>query len=51
MSRPFFSFFLPLFTGVREIRILRSSHSGDSAKFVVTEFSEVRGRKAPAQHS
>jgi hypothetical protein len=34
--------FLPLFTGVRGIGILRTSPFGDSAKFVYTEFSEVR---------
>jgi hypothetical protein len=32
----------PLFTEVRGIGILRTSPFGDSAKFVVTEFSEVR---------
>src|SRR5215212_11433588 len=35
--------FLPLFTGVRGIGILRTSPLTISAKFVATEFKEVRG--------
>jgi hypothetical protein len=44
MPGPFLSF-APLSTGVRGRRILRTSPFGDSAKFVVTEFSEVRQKR------
>ena len=36
---------------LENFEILRTSPFGHSAKFVVTEVSEVRSRKAPAQHS
>jgi hypothetical protein len=36
------SFFLPLFTGVRGIGILRSSSVSGSANFALSEFCAVR---------